>query len=328
MSSNLTPLGIAPGVKEAVQENFDQIGYLPESVSQSLVETFAGKYGISPDHVLAGNGTTEFIFALPEVFPGERALIVNPTYSDYQLACKWAGLKVDAFNLRMEEDFTLDLERLQENLLGGELVFWCNPNNPTGGLTPSLELYAFIKANPETSFFIDESYLPFIREKSLIEFDLLPNLYLLSSFSKIYGIPGLRLGFLVSAADSFHLLSKKRKPWGVNTLAQVAGQYLLKYGDSYVEKVQDYVARERIPFGQSLESLEGVSVIPGRANFILSYLQGRVTVEELQNRLLEKRIMIRNCASFESLDSHFFRVSLKDQEANRKFLVAMQEILG
>lgn len=328
MSSNLTPLGIAPGVKEVVQENIDQIGYLPESAGQSLVETFAHKYGISPDHVLAGNGTTEFIFNLPEVFSGERALIINPTYSDYQLACNLSGLRVDSFNLRVEEDFTLDLDRLQENLLGGEVVFWCNPNNPTGGLTSSLDLHAFIKANPKTSFFIDESYLPFIKEKSLIEFDLLPNLYLLSSLSKIYGIPGLRLGFLVSAADKFHLLSKKRKPWEVNSLAQVAGQYLLKYGDSYREEVQDYVARERIPFVQSLESLEGVSVIPGRANFILSYLQGRVTVEELQKRLLEKRIMIRNCSSFELLDSSFFRVSLQDREANRKFLEAMQEILG
>lgn len=328
MSSNLTPLGIAPGVKEVLRDNLDQIAYLPESTSESLVEALAAKYGVPAEMVLAGNGTTEFIFVLPEIFQGKRALIINPTYSDYRLACTWAGLEVDTFNLTMENDFRLDLDLLQEELRGGELVFCCNPNNPTGGLTPTRELYDFIRINPDTFFFIDESYLPFIREKSLIEYDLIPNLYLLSSFSKIYGVPGLRLGFLISAADDFRRLSKGRKPWGVNSLAQVAGQYLLKYGDSYKEEVRDFVDRERLHFAESLESLPGVSVIPGRANFILSHLQGPVSVEKLQERLLEKRIMIRNCASFETLDNHFFRVSLKDQETNRFCLEVMHDILG
>ncbi|MFO7760038.1 MAG: pyridoxal phosphate-dependent aminotransferase [Thermodesulfobacteriota bacterium] len=327
MSSNLTPLGIAPGVKQAIRDNLDRIAYLPESASESLLDTFAAKYGISPNQALAGNGTTEFIFALPDLFQGKRALIINPTYSDYRLACTRAGLRVDNHNLSMENGFCLDLDRLQENLQGKELVFCCNPNNPTGGLTSSRELYGFIKANPATSFFIDESYLPFTREKSLIEFDLLPNLYLLSSFSKIYGVPGLRLGFLISASHDFRQLSKVRKPWGVNTLAQVAGEFLLKNGDSYMEEVRDFVARERLHFVQSLETVPGVSVMPGKANFILSCLQGPVSVEKLQDRLLEKKIMIRNCESFESLDNHFFRISLKDQEANRYCLEAMHEIL-
>ncbi len=328
MSSNLTPLGIAPGVKEVLRDNLDRIAYLPETASESLVESFAVKYGITGDNILAGNGTTEFIFALPEVFRGKRALIINPTYSDYRLACTWAGLQVDTFDLSMENGFRLVLESLQEHLTGGELVFWCNPNNPTGGLTPSSELHRFITANPETFFFIDESYLPFIREKSLVEFDLPPNLYLLNSFSKIYGVPGLRLGFLISGAEDFRRLSKGRKPWGVNTMAQVAGQFLLEHGDSYREEVRDFVNRERKHFVEALESLPGVTVVPGEANFVLSHLQGPVSVEKLQDRLLEQKIMIRNCASFETLDEHYFRVSLKDREANRFCIEALGEILG
>lgn len=327
MSSNLTPLDMMPGLREVLAQGFEEIAFLPETESETLRRVFARKFGLLEEEVLVGNGTTEFIFALPHSFAGSRAIIVNPTYSDYRLACGWAKVPAMDFMLPPEQDFRLDLDRLAGEFHGGELVFICNPNNPTGALTPTRALYDFVVRHPATSFLVDESYLPFTREKSLLHYDLPPNLFVLFSSSKIYGIPGLRLGFLVGRAVNLQTMTLQRKPWGVNRMAQLAGEYLLAHGDFYVEEARRFIENERPRFVESLQKMNNIRVIPGEANFVLCYLQGKMLAPELREKMLDKRIMIRNCASFEGLDEHYFRMSLKAPEANAYCLKVLQDIL-
>ena len=328
LSSNLTPLGMPPGLREALSERFGEISFLPESGSETLVHLFAEKYGCSPQQVLAGNGTTEFIYAVPASVQSRRALIIAPTYADYQTASEWAGLSVDFFALKAAEDFALDFNRLSACLTGGELVFLCNPNNPTGRVVPSRELLDFILAHPTSEFLIDESYLPFVNEPSLAGFPLPANLFLLCSSSKIYGIPGLRLGFLVASEEKMSRFAARRKPWGVNRMAQVAGEYLLAHGDAYVQAVRDYLAQTRPGFVARLAALPGVHVISGSANFILCRLAGPMTAAQLREAMLGQRIMIRDCSNFTGLDAQYFRVSLQDAERNERCLAALVGILG
>jgi threonine-phosphate decarboxylase len=328
LSSNLTPLGMPPGLRETLIERLPEISFLPESGSETLVRLFAGKYGCSPQQVLAGNGTTEFIYAVPGSSRCRRALIVAPTYGDYQTACEWAGLAVDFFILRAEEDFALDFNRLSARLTGGELVFLCNPNNPTGRAVTSRELMAFILAHPASEFLIDESYLPFVSEPSLAGFPLPANLFLLCSSSKIYGIPGLRLGFLVADQEKMARFAERRKPWGVNRMAQVAGEYLLEHGDAYVQTVRDFLGLVRPGFVSRLAEFPGVRVVPGAANFILCRLTGAITATRLREAMLLERIMIRDCGNFTGLDDRYFRVSLQEPERNERFLKALAGILG
>jgi threonine-phosphate decarboxylase len=327
MSSNLTPLGMVPGLREVLTQGLEQISFLPETESETLRQVFARKFGRREDEVLAGNGTTEFIFALPHLFAGRRAIIVNPTYSDYRLACTWAGVEAADFMLPPERDFRLDLDRLAAGMRGGELVFICNPNNPTGAVIGTPELRAFIESHPDTFFLVDESYLPFTRQQSLVRRELPPNLFVLFSASKIYGIPGLRLGFLVARAANLTAFTRQRKPWGVNRLAQLAGEYLLEQADFYVEEVRRYVESERKRFVEALGAFDGIRVIAGDANFILCRLLGRLTAPQLAEKLLARRIMIRNCATFTGLNDRFFRVSLKGRDENSLFLHALQAIL-
>jgi threonine-phosphate decarboxylase len=328
MSSNLTPLGAVPGLHEAIIEGLDEIAYLPETASETLTEAFSEKFNIKTSQIIAGNGTTEFIFALPALFAGKKAVIVNPTYSDYRLSCQWQNIDAQSFTLLYEQDFKLNFEDLSRTLSGWELVFICNPNNPTGALISSETLLDVIRENPQSTFLVDESYLPFTREKSLLHYEFPNNLYLLCSFSKIYGIPGLRLGFLVSSDNNINKLNKRIKPWGVNRIAQISGKFLLLNADPYVDTVVSYLEQQRPEFVDRLNNIKGVDVVPGDANFILSHLQGEVSVAELQDKMLEKRIMIRNCNTFEGLDDHFFRLSLKDEKANNYCLDCLQEILG
>ncbi|MCF6290279.1 MAG: aminotransferase class I/II-fold pyridoxal phosphate-dependent enzyme [Desulfobacterales bacterium] len=329
MSSNLSPLGMVPGLDEVLRKGIAEIAYLPETASESLVQAFADKHGLSPANILAGNGTTEFIYNIPLTLADRlrHALIVTPTYGDYDQACAWAGLPATHFPLRRHEEFRLDLHRLQAQLSGRELVFICNPNNPTSGLTASADLNACIRCHPDTLFVVDESYLPFVRERSLLSFPLPENLCLLRSFSKIYGIPGLRLGFLAADAKIMARITSRHKPWGVNRLAQIAGEYLLKYGDARAEENIRFVEQNRPAMAAALAAMPGVEVIPGTANFILNLLKGETTVEYLREKLLEQRIMIRNCANFVGLDEHYFRISLKTEEENRLFINACGSIL-
>ncbi len=328
LSSNLTPLGMVPGLREALSERLPEISFLPESGSETLVRLFARKYGCSPQQVLAGNGTTEFIYAMPASVQSKRALVVAPTYGDYQTASEWAGLSVDFFTLKADEDFALDFNRLSARLTGGELVFLCNPNNPTGRVVASRELHDFILAHPASEFLVDESYLPFVNEPSLAGFPLPGNLFLLCSSSKIYGIPGLRLGFLVANEEKMSRFAARRKPWGVNRMAQVAGEYLLEHGDGYVQAVRDFLAQTRPDFVARLAALPGVRVIPGAANFILCRLSGLITAPQLREGMLSQRIMIRDCSNFTGLDAHYFRVSLQEPSRNARCLAALAGILG
>ncbi len=328
LSSNLTPLGMVPGLREALVERLPEISFLPESGSETLVRLFAGKYGCSPQQVLAGNGTTEFIYAVPTGVQSRRALIIAPTYADYQTASQWAGLSVDFFTLKADEDFALDFTRLSARLTGGELVFLCNPNNPTGRVVSSRVLLDFILAHPASEFLVDESYLPFVGEPSLAGFPLPANLFLLCSSSKIYGIPGLRLGFLVASEEKMARFAERRKPWGVNRMAQVAGEYLLAHGDTYVQAVREYLAQALPGFVARLAALPGVQVVPGSANFILCRLTGSMTAPRLREGMLRQRIMIRDCSNFTGLGGHYFRISLQDAERNERCLAALAGILG
>jgi threonine-phosphate decarboxylase len=327
MSSNLSPFAPTPDLLETLHKRLDEIAFLPETGSESLCALYADRHNLARDQVLAGNGTTEYIFSIPAVVDVKRGIIVNPTYSDYHLASARSGLETTSFPLRSAEGFRLDLDRLTRALKGDELVFICNPNNPTGVLVPTLQLYEFVCSHPDSRFLVDETYLPFIKENSLLTLPIPENLYILRSFSKIYGIPGLRLGFVVASIDNIQRLSSRQRPWGVNRLAQVAGEHLIQHGESEVIGIADFIEKERPIFAAELEKLPGVRVVPGRAHFILSSLSGAMRAATLRNELLNHRIMIRNCASFTGLDDRYFRLSLKDEPANRKCIAALREVL-
>lgn len=328
LSSNLSPFGLIPDLTKELAQHLDDIAFLPEIDNRSLLDTFERKYNLKQGQVLAGNGTTEFIFSLPETTMCKQALIVTPTYSDYQRACDKAGIATRQFKLDLQHGFCLNPEALQNNLNGGELVFICNPNNPTGHLIKTAVLYELIMNNPDSTFLVDESYLPFVQEKSLITMPIPDNLYVLSSASKIYGMPGLRLGYLVSTKKNLTAIAAQIYSWSVNRLAQVAGKYLLEHGDQYIDNTLRYMKKERPLFVASLNRLPQISVIPGEANFVLCRLNGTLKAAWLRQKLLSHKIIIRDCSNFDNLDDQYFRVSLKDEATNRFFLNTLQEVLA
>ena len=325
MSSNLSPFGMAPGLADYLARELGQLGHLPEIDNRGVERAFADHAGCAAEQVLAGPGTTEFIFNLPRLLSCERAVLVQPTYNDYALACQQSSLPVMNFFLDAEDDFHLDLAGLSRRLRPGDLLFLCNPNNPSGYLLDSEELHAFAAAHARVTIVVDESYLPFLHQPSLAAKTCLANLLVLCSVSKIYGIPGLRLGFLVAHPRSLAPFSRQMRPWAVNRLAQLAGEYLFASADGYVAQVRDYLTTERPRVERELATISAIRVIPAQTNFLLCQLSCGLTAEELAARLLESRIMIRNCANFTGLDNAFFRISLQSRQQNDFFLARLRE---
>ena len=329
MSSNLSPLGMAPGLMELLGGSLSQIGHLPEIDNQGLQGAFAQHFGCHESEVLAGNGTTDFIFALPQLVSCQRAVIVQPTYNDYDLACQRQGVAVGYFHLRVEDDFVLNLDEFAEHLRPGDLVFICNPNNPTGHLLNTTRLHDFIAQHGQCIFVVDESYLPFTTEPSLVSKTRLANLFILCSSSKIYGIPGLRLGFLVAQDTVLQPMKEQMRPWCVNRLAQVAGEYLFDHADGYIAQVLHYLASAKPGFITALQATGSIQVVPGATNFILcSFSSEQYDALWLQEEMLKARIMVRNCVNFNGLDSSYFRLSLQHPQDNAHFLAQLTQIMA
>lgn len=327
MSSNLTPLGAVPGLEAVYYQAFTEVGCLPDASSETLRQVFAATFRCRLDEVIAGNGTTEFIYDLSVKVASSRIVIVNPTYSDYRLGCEYGGKKWQSFTLQ-PPCFQLSLDELGRELSGGELVFICNPNNPTGTMVNVAALHGLIESRPDVVFVVDESYLPFTREPSLVTLPRLDNLFILCSSSKIYGIPGLRLGFMVSSSTTLASFLGNQKPWVVNRPAQLCGEFLLEHGGGYIAEVVTFLDRIKPEFVNLLSSFNDIEVVAGVTNFILCRLAEPYGVAGLCDALLDKNIMIRNCQSFDHLPDGYFRISLQTEKKNDIFLHALGQYLS
>ncbi|MFW6054643.1 MAG: threonine-phosphate decarboxylase CobD [Thermodesulfobacteriota bacterium] len=332
MSSNLNPFGPPPGLFAHLRERLGEIASLPEVEAGSMIRDFAGAHDLDPKRILAGNGSTQFIHALPEMLGTRRALIVAPTYADYADGCRKAGIEPEYFLTDERDSFHPDPDRLSRALCGVDTVFLCNPNNPTGVLIPKSELEALAGEHPGVRFVIDESYLPFVpkgEDKSLSKAGL-PNIVCLNSMSKFFRIPGLRVGFLIASRQMIRAWAVHMQPWAVNSLAQEAVRYLMQHRpgiQAFVRRTRRDMQEERAAFAQRLAARIRLKVFPSAAYFLLARLENGPGSGELCRALGRERILIRDCANFQGLSDRFIRISLKKPKENQALIEALSRLL-
>lgn len=331
MSSNTNPLGPPPGLIEYLKDHVDAVGSFPEVDSKSITELFAEFYGIDSRRVLAGNGTTQIIYSIPQVLEVKNALIVGPTYSDYEDACHLQNVKATFIYAEAFTDFQVDLHQIKMHLEHVDAVFICNPNNPTGSLIPMDALESLCRSYPETYFIIDESYLPFVAGGDALSLRNLEsgNLIVLSSISKIFAIPGLRIGFMISAAHMIKRFKRFLQPWSVNSLAQLAVRHLMANkdaADAFIEKTQHHIRTERRRFLSAAKNFSNIHLFPSTTNFVMAQLPDGLGAEDVINRLSRNKIMLRNCSNFNGLSSQFIRVSLKTADVNNMLVAKLAKI--
>ncbi|MFW6284397.1 MAG: pyridoxal phosphate-dependent aminotransferase, partial [Desulfosalsimonas sp.] len=295
---------------------------LPEVDAGRAAAAFADFEDMDRSGIIAGAGTTEFLYLLPRAAGIGSALVVGPTYADYADALAINGVRYKFFMRESSQGFTLDADRLKTAAKGVDAVFLCNPNNPTGGYTEIDLLTDLVLALPETLFVMDESYLPFVSgagEKSLARANL-PNVVVLRSLSKMYCIPGLRVGFCAAPKGLAQTIRKHCPPWSVNAQAQQAVIFIAENqhtAGEHEEKTRQYLKDQRAVISSRLAGVPGLRVYDPDATFIL--LEGKnFTAAEMAAHMLDHRLLIRNCENFMGLDSRFFRISVQDPDTNAR----------
>ena len=321
MSSNINPLGMPPGLRDDLGASLDLAGRLPEVDNRAVIESMARLLMANPDHMLAGNGTTQFIYNACPALNTKRVLILGPTYADYADACRMYGIEACYFLLNSVQRFECDGDALERAVTGFDTVFICNPNNPTAGLIPADHLHRLCQRHPQTRFIIDESYMPFVPAQHSFSMSRsgFGNVIVLWSASKIFGLPGLRAGFLIAQEVVRDAFERFMQPWCVNSLAQAAVTYLGRNQAAtreFIQETQLYLQRERHLFQKRLAPCRLLRLYPSVTSYILMELPPSMRADSVCDALARRRLLIRNCNNFHGLSNRFVRVALKTEEIN------------
>jgi threonine-phosphate decarboxylase len=321
-SQNINPLGAPAGALEAAERALrEETGRYPDAGYRRLREALAGYLRVSPAAVLPTNGGAEALFlAARAAGAGGKALILEPTFSEYAAAARAAGLEpVRRVARRLEDGFRLDPAALQ-NMDGVGLVFLCNPNNPTGGALERAEVLEVVDRVRCSGavLVVDEAFADFVPDVSVVG-EAGGDLYVARSFTKFFGIPGLRLGCLVCADPE--RVQRFQPSWAVNAVAAAAGTAAVAEGRFADASVAE-VARLREELFERLKALRGLTPFPGTANFLL--VRGP---EGLPERLARLGILVRGCEPFFGLGPGYFRVAVRGAYENERLLAALGEEL-
>lgn len=326
MSCNLNPLGPPEGLEAFLIENIAKIRALPSPDAAPMVEAFCNYHRIDTDRVLAGNGTTWFLYSLPGVLKTRHMLIAGPTYADYEGGCSMHHAPFSYTLAGRENNFEHDLDKVSAMLSSREnqfdTVVFCNPNNPTGTLIHKLHLLKLAAEHKDVFFIIDESYLPFVDHAdslSLVAEDRFDNLVVLSSMSKIFRIPGLRTGFICAHPRVIQELMADYQPWSVNSLAQSAIVYLFENPqmiDPFIRVSRAYIDSEKKRFYELIDPNSEIELYPSKTYFILARLTGELSSEQFCTAVGQNKILIRDCANFHGLTDQYVRFSLGKREIN------------
>ncbi|MCD7825000.1 MAG: aminotransferase class I/II-fold pyridoxal phosphate-dependent enzyme [Clostridiaceae bacterium] len=328
-SININPLGMPEGSARAAREGvrLSALRY-PDWKSEALCRELEKKRGIPAEQIVPGNGAAELIFALCQFLRPMRVRLVAPTFQEYEAACRAVEAKTVVWPLSAAEGFTLG-EDFIESIRGEEqLVFLCNPNNPTGNLWDKKFLLRLAKQcrRYQTYLCMDECFLPFLRQECQKEYTMLTeleqysNVIVLRAFTKIYGMPGLRLGYLCcSNRRVTDGVRRMLQPWNLSIPAQMAGIAALK-DEGYLEQTYCLLEEEKAYLQRELLNGLADRIFPSSANFFFFYGE-----QALQQKLLQKGILIRSCENFSGLSEGYYRIAVRSHEENAELIRRWRE---
>lgn len=312
-SSNILSGVEHSGMLDELVKRGGMVSNYPQPVPYDLEKRLAKHFGVRLGTVIVTNGATEAIYLMAHAFDHAKSAIVVPTFSEYEDACKL-----------YHHDIQYCTE-LKEDTTGINIVWLCNPNNPTGKTMNHNALVKIIEKNPETTFVIDGAYSDYtdsrvLNPEEIVELD---NAVLLGSFTKRFSVPGLRLGYMVASERITDRVLKYRMPWSVSGPAIMCADYLLDHIDEYpihAEELHKEVLRISHEFRQI-----GITTSDTDCNFILCKLpQG--TAAQLKEYLVENHgILIRDASNFRMLDESYFRVAAQTDEENDLLISAVKQ---
>ncbi len=326
-SANVNPLGTPEPVKAAIRRSADAVFCYPDPYCTALREKLSALHGVNADAILCGSGAAELIFSFAAALRPKTALLPVPSFSEYETAFFAAGTEPIFHPLLRENGFALTNDILDAITDSTDVLMLCSPNNPTGRCIDKELLLSILDRcrKTQTWLFLDECFQDLCdadRAFSLI--DALKEgdrALILRAFTKTYGMAGVRLGYAISKnKELLFNMSETVQPWNVSTVAQQAGLAALDCPD-WAERARALFQTEKAYLLAELYAL-GVSVLPGDANYLL--LSG---VPTLYERLLEKGILVRDCANYRGLMKGDVRIAVRTHAENEALITAIAEVL-
>lgn len=321
-SVNINPLGMPEGVKRVLAENMDKFSAYPDPKCRELVRRLVEAEDIPAENIVCGNGAADLIYRLVSVVKPQRALLISPTFSEYEKALSEVGCEIVFHELREDESFAVT-ERILDNISDNmDILFLCSPNNPTGAvIKPFLmeKIYEECRRR-DVLLCVDECFMGFV--PGGYSFKPKTGAIVLGAFTKLYAMAGLRLGYMLCGDVSLaEKLRETGQCWSVSVPAQLAGEAALSE-KGYVSKTVELIRREREYLSSSLENM-GIKVYPSEANFLL--FRSGLPIDEL---LLREGIAVRSCANFRGLDRTYLRTAVRTHEENTALINAIERIIG
>nr|WP_239094252.1 threonine-phosphate decarboxylase CobD [Bacillus sp. B15-48] len=325
-SANINPLGPPAILKENWQSLFHTITDYPDPKGNLLKEKLANHVGITKDQLLLGNGGAELIYLIARMLAGKRVVIVQPAFSEYEEACRANGCTIDYHQLQPNQ-WKWDFANLSSKLDKADALFLCNPNNPTGIYYSKSTVLEILQLCAQKNCFliVDEAFYDFVLNyEPLIDcISDFKNLLIIRSMTKMYAIPGLRLGYLIANRTIINKLITYQPQWSVNAIALKAGEWCLS-NESYRNKTIELVSTEKkrlFSFYQSLNFQVSLSA----TNFYLLKEPKLKDQFPFFQFLLEKGIIPRHTMNFPGIDGEWIRFAIKAPHDNNRLMEAVVE---
>lgn len=322
LASNENPFGCSPKVKQAIAEGLSEINLYPDGNATLLRESLARHYGLDPEQFVFGAGSNEIISFIAQLFlnPGDESIYPMPSFVWYNTAVRAVGAVPVKIPLR---DYTTDLDAIKSSITEKTKIIWiCNPNNPTGTIITDKQQEEFLDSVPRNVVVVlDEAYYEYAKGEGFPEsvplLNKYPNIIVLRTFSKAYGLAALRVGYGITSPEIVSYLNRIRPPFNVNTLAQKAAVAALE-DQSFVSYAVSETKKGRLTLYEAFEKL-GLKYIKSYTNFIwveTSYQSG-----EIFQKLLKKGVIIR------PFMDNWIRITVGTEEENRALIKSLEEIL-
>lgn len=334
-SANISWLGPPPGINKAIERGIAIMQHYPDPRSKTLTEKIARATNLPSNHIVVGNGSIELIYALLRGLGKQKALVLEPTFNEYARAVQLVGGEIEILPLTQAKEWQVDLSLVTEKLSEIDLIFLCNPNNPTGQLIPRQELVSLIKKAEKANCLvvIDEAFVDFLEDFPEKEYGVLDlvtsanNLVVLRSFTKFFAIPGLRLGFCAASPELINLIKANQEPWTVNCIAQSVGELIVD--DLLIpfrRQVRERIQKARIEMVKELETRCNVRCW-GHANYLFIDLGEDHGSGALTKALGYQGVLVRDCEPFGSRFDRHIRVAVRSPEENSRLIELLESSL-
>ena len=326
-SANINPLGIPNSVKRAIIDGLNEVEKYPDITYFELKCSIGEFENVNKENLILGNGAAEVLFNVVRGINPKNTLILAPTFSEYEEATKAINGNIIYYKLKEKNNFCIQEDILDYINSDLDLIFICNPNNPTGTITEKdLLKKILIKADKNNVMvLIDESFLDFIEENlSMISYiNEYKNLIIIKSLTKFFAIPGLRIGYGICSNASLKDNIEKISPaWNINILAEIATKTAIK-DINYIKESIKFIKDEKEYLYNELKKINGLKVYEPNVNFVFFKT---IIKMNLKNELLKNNILIRSCSNYEGLDNSYYRIAVRSHEENSKLIKNIRNI--